>query len=626
VAFAELLTCTYDERSSNTVNNLGFYSGSIIAYEYVTESIGGDNFEQGGIEHRFRISGNEYPTPIINGTMYDAPLTQGSTLHGVETNTRVFKKLGTQFIILNEVANNYSALASNYYNEVNSWKVNIRWVYPVAPSAQAFSGFDVIRTAYKSYWERLDNTVITSYDQNGSNPLTTIKYYYYSNSNHLQVTKIEGYDSEGDLVRSEFKYPSDFTGPIFDDLLSRNIITPVLDQKVFSNGFLKEQTQLTFKYAGINSELLVPDLVKHAVKYNSPENLVQYEQYDYYGNPLQFTSLDGAKNSFIWDYNNEIPVAEVKNALATDIAYTSFEADGKGNWSFNGLKFTDGSGPTGKKVYALATGDVLKSRLNTSLTYIVSYWSKNGAQNINGSPAGTVSGRSVNGWTYYEKKIINPSSGSITISGSGIIDELRLYPEKALMSTYTYTPLVGITSQCDANNRITYYEYDEYQRLIVVRDLDRNVIRKFCYNYAGNAESCNVFYNEPVSLTFTRSNCPYGQAGGQVTYLIPAGTYVSTADQTDANNKAWDDIILNGQAYANALGSCGSATCSPANCSGIDKKCVNNICETGIKVYTDFYEDPRSGDWVCTYHYEWSDGAWSQDYYEISPVSCKDKK
>lgn len=622
--WAELLTCHYTERSSNTANNLGHFNGSIIAYEFVTESVGGDDFEQGGIEHRFRISPNEYPTAIINGSVYDAPLTQGSTLHGVETKTKIFRKEGAQFITLRETTNNYSALPSNYYTEVNGWKVNIRWVavqYPL--TSGSFAGFDVIKTTYKSFWERLDNTVTVVFDQSGSNPLTTTKNYYYNNNTHLQVTRIETFDSEGDLLKTEFRYPSDFNGPVYTDLVSRNIITPVLDQQVFSNGFLKEQTQLNYKYAGLNNQLLVPDMVKHTIKYNSLENIIQYEQYDQYGNPIQFTSADGIRNSFIWDYNHQLPIAEVKNAMAVDIAYTSFEAEGKGNWNFSGLQFTDGSCPTGKRVYALVTGDISKSGLSAASKYIISYWSKNGPQSVNGSTDGTVTGISVNGWTYYERLTLCPANGTITISGSGIIDELRLYPEKALISTFTYSPLTGITSQCDANNRITYFEYDEHQRLIVIRDMDRNVSRKFCYNYAGSLENCNVFYNEAISLSFTRNDCPYGLAGGQVTYLIPAGTYVSTIDQTDANNKAWDDIIFNGQAYANALGSCGSSACSPVNCSGDDKKCVNDICETGIRVYTDFYEDQHTGNWICVYHYEWSDGSWSQDYYEISPVSCK---
>ena len=63
------------------------------------------------------------------------------------------------------------------------------------------------------------------------------------------------------------------------------------------------------------------------------------------------------------------------------------------------------------------------------------------------------------------------------------IDELRLFPKSAQMTTYTFDPLVGMTSQCDPNNRIVYYEYDGLQRLQLLKDQNGNVIKTFQYNY-----------------------------------------------------------------------------------------------------------------------------------------------
>ena len=51
------------------------------------------------------------------------------------------------------------------------------------------------------------------------------------------------------------------------------------------------------------------------------------------------------------------------------------------------------------------------------------------------------------------------------------------------MTTYTYDPLVGMTSQCDANNKITYYEYDSFNRLKTIRDQDGKVIKTIDYQY-----------------------------------------------------------------------------------------------------------------------------------------------
>jgi hypothetical protein len=122
-------------------------------------------------------------------------------------------------------------------------------------------------------------------------------------------------------------------------------------------------------------------------------------------------------------------------------------------------------------------------------------------------------------------------------------------------------------------------------------------------------------------MTFTKQ-CPSGYTGSQVTYVIPAGTYLSSIGQTEANQKAIDDLLANGQAYANALGTCTQqSSCTPSNCTGEGYKCVYGVCELGVKVYT-YIEQIDQHLWTCTYHYEWSDGSWSEDYYEESPYPC----
>ena len=85
-----------------------------------------------------------------------------------------------------------------------------------------------------------------------------------------------------------------------------------------------------------------------------------------------------------------------------------------------------------------------------------------------------------NGWTLYEKKL---TGGTITITGTGTIDELRLLPANAEMVTYTYDPLIGMTAECNANNQITYYEYDVLNRLKSIRDQDRNILKVYNYKY-----------------------------------------------------------------------------------------------------------------------------------------------
>ena len=59
------------------------------------------------------------------------------------------------------------------------------------------------------------------------------------------------------------------------------------------------------------------------------------------------------------------------------------------------------------------------------------------------------------------------------------------------MTTYTYNPLVGVTSVTDDNNLTMYYEYDDFGRLEYIKNDDGEILEKHEYNneYEYNYES-----------------------------------------------------------------------------------------------------------------------------------------
>ena len=61
------------------------------------------------------------------------------------------------------------------------------------------------------------------------------------------------------------------------------------------------------------------------------------------------------------------------------------------------------------------------------------------------------------------------------------IDEIRIYPRDAQMTTYTYLPGIGITTQTDVNDNTTYYEYDALGRLTTIRNNERHLLKKYDY-------------------------------------------------------------------------------------------------------------------------------------------------
>jgi hypothetical protein len=221
-------------------------------------------------------------------------------------------------------------------------------------------------------------------------------------------------------------------------LIAKNQVAELIESRV-TKDVSTELSKKTNDFKDFSGNILL-EKVNSSLLGNALENEVTVNSYDLYGNILQATPKDGIVKSFIWDYQYKFPVAEISNATTTNIAYTSFEADGKGNWTFSGTPVQEGTAPTGRKVYNLSTGAITKA-VTSTVTYFISYWRpvSLSALTITGTQAGyPITGRTVNGWKYIEHKVTGISSASL--SGTGSIDELRLYPTTALMSTSTYQP------------------------------------------------------------------------------------------------------------------------------------------------------------------------------------------
>lgn len=505
----------------------------------------------------------------------------------------------------------------------SNWRWNGFYLYT--------SKYDLTKTIEKTYTYQggLDSLVNETSIEYGDSP------WFHDSLYHYQPTKITSKTSTGKKITAIY-YPYNWRYNIPDAsslevdhmkiLENENrIAVPVL-QTIRDSATLNHISSIKNTYDVLANSTLAVNLIKMKQGAQSSfEDRMGFNRYDTLGNLLEQQKTTDIRSSFIWDYKNSYPVAEATNAGQNEIAYTSFEADGSGNWSgVTSSYILSFGGVTGAKYYNRNSFAISKSGLSSTSVYMVSYWTKNGQYAVSGT---TIAGWPkllnsilINGqtWSYYEHKVT--AATTITVSGSGGIDELRLYPLNAQMTTYTYYPLIGISSQCDVNNRISFYQYDDLGRLFVIRDQNNNVHKKFCYNYTGQQENCTVFGNSSQTQTFTRNNCGTGYTGGQVTYTVPANTYYAFS-QTSANALALADMALNGQNYANSNGAC-TIICNASNCTGNNKKCVTGTCETGIKVYTDTYWDASLNKWVCTYHYEWSDGSWSQNYTQYSNFAC----
>jgi hypothetical protein len=455
-----------------------------------------------------------------------------------------------------------------------------------------FNSF-MVYTPYKYYTS--NKTILKSRETRAySSPttyLTSTTTYKYNSLGQLQAETL--INSKNICKKIVYTHPSDLTiGTTSDplaltilDMQEKNQINEVLEKVTYDNcaGQLSAlSSELTFfkTHTPGSNKVIVPfeihrlentqsvtfspiQYINGSIKWDNKYKRDKNLSIDAQGNLNQQNKENDVKNSYIWGFNQTYPIASVEGAGYNDIAYTSFEENdyGYGGWAVTNSFLIPGFAVTGKNNYSLGNGDVHTTKtLNPSTVYILSFWfASGGIPDIPGEiKSTTYPSHLIKGWMYVEKEITGVSG--ITIHGedgaSGQIDELRLYPKGAKMTTFTYDPLIGATSKCDERNLFTYYEYDGFGRLNIIRDQDNNILKKVCYNIGGSESTgCTVVGNEEQSQPFTRNNCSAGYVGTNFTYIVPAGKYFSS-DLEKANALALADIDANGQAKANSLGNC----------------------------------------------------------------------
>jgi hypothetical protein len=575
----------------------------------------------------------EFTTPHDAGTLYTtaifpyAPVNLKSWGLGLTKKVSIYDSTGT---IVKKITNSYGIDTTISYNNKNfrSLKLGISYSYingdPHNPTSETYtySGQEYYPPSGREY---LASSTDTLFQTDGSKNISYTNYTYDTNYN---VTKIVSPYSKtrGLQLERRFYYPYNYTvGDGTGLLRDSSIISPVIATEDWITGDATPRIiSGTITYYHQISGNYVEPLTVYSLQANHPiaesvigafsasslnRNSTYFvaqegrSNYDSRGNLLSSKNLiSGISNSVIMDYNQNYPVAKVSNASYPDIAYTSFEADGSGNWTIESTSRYLTDAVTGIKSYNLTNGNISKSNLTSSKTYLVSVWSKTGGTvKVNGVSQTNILATQ-NGWNFYSTTVSGVSS--VIITGSGLIDELRLYPRDANMITYTYKPLIGITSTTDDNNTIVYNEYDALNRLKIVRDKDKNIIKRF--DYSDTAISINI---EPT-WTFTNTEC--GSSDGEKdSVFIDTNLYSSTY-----NTYKYVD-------YATDYCTCGTSGQHP------DYKVVNGTCEQALKCTTSSSyvkvinpDDTYYFTWKCTWHYKWSDGSVSPNYFDYHSSSC----
>jgi Family of unknown function (DUF5977) len=709
--------------SANSIFGLGSAQGSHIGYSQVIEQQTdlATNETLGKTVNKYTVMLGEHDDDISNGDLIEQNIyDNGGKLLQATNNVYTYNTVSAIFGYISKPRPYQSSLnmycqSSTYpYDYVNfnpyGFGPNNGGAGCIGVQRSAPTRNDLIEYNIVSQRKLLTTQTNKIYDQLSNNYITSSKTYTYGNPAHNAPTTIYETNNAGEQVVTTIKYAADYSingSQACSNNFNNNIgylnifnlkNTPIeklqyrqnadgsnkrLINGQITNYNLTNPTEVYVLETATALANVVPSTITSGCfTYDSRYKLAGSFGYDNNNNLVTQTKTDDIVKSYLWDYASLYPVAEVQNATSTQIAYTSFETTYKGSFSFNGAILASAlTPPTGKKYYDLSSGNITATT-DPSKIYIVSYW-----RNNNGSSPFSVAGSTNvknglahNGWTCYQHEVVGNSS--ISISGIGFIDEVKLYPKNAFITTNTYEPMIGVTSECNSNNIITYYDYDIANRLVSVRDIDRNIVKNLAYNYGNFATALpasekTMFYSAATEATFYKVCTTIGTISAPVIYKVPYGKYVAL-NQAAANQKADEDLATNGPIYANQNGSClfynvlyrkkffknncppeqglgspylytvrpgvYSSTISQADadaqavaaanangqaaanlyggcsCGAEGQKIINGTCETGIRYYTS--STYIGYQWQCVYHYLFSDGTHSIDYVGNFGAPC----
>jgi len=473
--------------SSSSLTPLFNTGNNNIFYKSITVSHGGDNFENGGEEFDYIIHRDLIGNCLAGEEIKSAPWTNTGWDNGLERRSITFKKNDSgDKTILKETKNYYCTDSRNYdetfgysvrkecdvlfpspfwytctgedvtksylsYNCTTSHRHTYLLIgsqalciaigannvpstvydlcYGLPPntpiSCADISNLDIMEYKNISYWQYLDSTTTVLFDQSGLNPLKNTIHYKYNNPEHIQLTSTEFKSSTGDSIRQVTYYPHDMNqSAITDSLINKHRISERIKEEKYVMTDNQSWQKISTKYSNYfnwGNGIIQPSTIEESIYSETLEPRARiYNVDNTTGNPQEFSKEDDLHTAYVWGYQKTKPVVEGKNI------------------SFNDLN----------NAVNLTTSDLEQLLSPSGVGDLTSPTQRNSWKNFN--------------------------------------ESLRSQPTLvyAMITTYTYKPLIGLTSSTDPGGKTTYYQYDSFGRLIFVRDNDYNIVKKYDYHYA----------------------------------------------------------------------------------------------------------------------------------------------
>jgi hypothetical protein len=271
-----------------------------------------------------------------------------------------------------------------------------------------------------SPWIYKQQTSDKLYDIDGLNPIETLTNYYYDNPNHGLVTTEELITSKGTVFKKNNKYAQD-----------KGLIS------------------------GLSADASAAiDLM---IQKNMVSDVIETEEFH---NEIFNSRI--RTNYSVWDSEGVIVAPEntqsqigLDNALENRIQFIHYDNYG------NLLEASQSYGSTTLYLWGYKSQYPIAEIKNANYSIIEGILG--GASGISDISSAMPTDAQVKVWA----DLLRTSS----------------LLKDAHITSYTYKPLVGMTSMTDPKGMITYYEYDDFNRLKWVKDQSGNILKESTYHF-----------------------------------------------------------------------------------------------------------------------------------------------
>ncbi|HEY8933820.1 MAG TPA: PKD domain-containing protein [Cyclobacteriaceae bacterium] len=460
----------------------------------------------------------------------------------------------------------------------------------------------------------MDTETVTTYDENNAaRNLTESTQYLYSSQYHRLVSRINRTTADGTIYGTTFKYvldypvtttvPTDVTLKMIKYLKDslrygtmieqRSTMTSPAGTEVTTGASLTKfdlinnkplpRTQLVFRpltpvtnfaASGVDGNYAF----SNDSRYETVNTINEYTTFDM---PLSATGEDGSPSGSLWGYTKRVPIAQFKNAQASNIGFSDFETKNSSMFTItNGYYGSGRTGLNGIHPYATLVRTVTKP--SNATKYLLSFWLKNTAsttitlQVVLTNSTGVVQSTTNYAYTltgtdyqYFTQLIdVSALTSTFTIQIKGLsltqptasstsllpmLDDIGFYPDFAVLSSVTYDMPYGVKSSTDPSGKTYYVTYDGLGRKSQMLDQKGNIREQYSYTLNSQvAPSLTAYFattfpyyvNSNIQFTATTNAClsgvlyswDFGDGNGFTTpsssNVAPVKSYAVAGDYT----------------------------------------------------------------------------------------------